>query len=88
MVYCQRCGREIDEARMHCPYCGVLQERELEGEKNLVASVTKRSPSMLTIVLIVGMIKRSLSTVRRQEKLRKKRLRPRLSLSLKKMHRV
>lgn len=43
--------------------------------KNLVVSVKKRSPSTLIIVLIVGMIKRSLSTVRHQEKLRK--IRPR-----------
>ncbi|MDE6376077.1 MAG: zinc-ribbon domain-containing protein, partial [Ligilactobacillus sp.] len=27
MVYCQRCGRKIAETRMHCPYCGILQER-------------------------------------------------------------
>ena len=53
--------------------------------KNLVVSVKKRSPSTLIIVLIVGMIKRSLSTVRHQEKLRKIRPRSRLNLNLKKM---
>ena len=88
MVYCQRCGRKLDEAHLHCPYCGVLQERELDGEKNLVVSVKKRSLSTLIIVLIVGMIKRSLSTVRHQEKLRKIRPSSRLDLNLKKMLRI
>lgn len=44
MVYCQRCGREIDEARMHCPYCGVLQERELEGEKKPCRKCNEKIP--------------------------------------------
>lgn len=33
MNYCQRCGRQIDEDKKHCPYCGVLQERDLDEEK-------------------------------------------------------
>ena len=44
MVYCQRCGRKLDEAHLHCPYCGVLQERELDGEKKPCRKCEEKIP--------------------------------------------
>lgn len=44
MVYCQRCGRQIDGSKTHCPYCGVLQERDLAGEKKACRKCEEQIP--------------------------------------------
>lgn len=44
MYYCQRCDRQIDAKATHCPYCGVLQERDLAGEKKPCRKCEKQIP--------------------------------------------
>lgn len=44
MYYCQRCDRKIATEATHCPYCGVLQERDLAGEKKPCRKCEKQIP--------------------------------------------
>lgn len=54
--YCMKCGKQIEEKDLHCPYCGAVQENNFEVKDLSSQKENKQKDVLVPIVAVCAVI--------------------------------